>query len=70
MSIWTAQCVFIWSNNVLSCVSESYCVSEQHGFIHVDEASFNLYKTRLRGRNLMGHHIIINGGNMTMCAAI
>ncbi len=41
----------------------------------VDEAGFNLTKTRRRGRNIIGHRAIINvpgqrGGNITMCAAI
>ncbi len=41
----------------------------------VDEAGFNLTKTRRRGRNIIGHRAIINvpgqrGGNINMCAAI
>ncbi len=46
----------------------------QHEFIYVDEAGFNLAKTR-RGRNVIGHRPITNvpgqrGGNITLCAAI
>ncbi|RXN20615.1 insertion element IS630 putative 39 kDa -like protein [Labeo rohita] len=46
-----------------------------HEFIFIDEAGFNLAKTRRRGRNVIGHRVIIDvpgqhGGNITMCAAI
>lgn len=46
-----------------------------HEQLFVDEAGFNLTKTRRRGRNITGHCAIINvpgqrGGNITMCAAI
>ncbi len=46
-----------------------------HEQFFVDEAGFNLTKTRRRGRNIIGHRAIINvpgqrGGNITMCAAI
>ncbi len=46
-----------------------------HEFIFIDEAGFNLAKTRRRGRNVIGHRAIIDvpgqrGGNITMCAAI
>ncbi|KAK0153450.1 hypothetical protein N1851_004864 [Merluccius polli] len=46
-----------------------------HKLLFVDEAGFNLSKTRRRGRNIIGHRAIINvpgqrGGNITMCAAI
>ncbi|XP_067234759.1 uncharacterized protein [Chanodichthys erythropterus] len=46
-----------------------------HEFIFIDEAGFNLAKTRRRGRNLIGHRAVIDvpgqrGGNITMCAAI
>ncbi|XP_052341208.1 uncharacterized protein LOC118363001 isoform X1 [Oncorhynchus keta] len=46
-----------------------------HELIYVDEAGFNLAKTRSCGRNIIGHRAIINvpgqrGGNITMCAAI
>lgn len=45
------------------------------GFIDVDEISFNLCKTRGRGRNLKEQCVIANvpgqhGRNITMCAAI
>ena len=43
-------------------------------FIYVDEAGFNLTRTRRRGRNIIGHRAIVNvpgqrGGNITLCAA-
>ncbi|XP_072554161.1 uncharacterized protein [Paramormyrops kingsleyae] len=46
-----------------------------HEFIFIDEAGFNLTRTRRRGRNIIGHRAIVNvpgvrGGNITMCAAI
>ncbi|XP_030266443.1 uncharacterized protein LOC115577677 [Sparus aurata] len=46
-----------------------------HEFIYIDEAGFNLTKSRRRGRNITGHRAIINvpgqrGGNITLCAAI
>ncbi|KAI2657470.1 Insertion element IS630 uncharacterized 39 kDa protein [Labeo rohita] len=46
-----------------------------HEFIFIDEAGFNLAKTRRRGRNVIGHRAIIDvpgqrGGKITMCAAI
>ncbi|XP_052349887.1 uncharacterized protein LOC127915112 [Oncorhynchus keta] len=46
-----------------------------HEFIFIDDAGFNLAKTRRRGRNVIGHRAIIDvpgqrGGNITMCAAI
>ncbi|KAI2646419.1 Insertion element IS630 uncharacterized 39 kDa protein [Labeo rohita] len=46
-----------------------------HKFIFVDEAGFNLAKTRRRGRNLIGQRATIqvpgqHGGNISMCAAI
>ena len=47
----------------------------QHEFIYVDEAGFNLAKTRRRGRNVIGHRAITNvpgqqGGNITICVAV
>ncbi len=47
----------------------------QHEFIYVDEAGFNLTRTRRRGRNIIGHRAIVNvpgqrGGNITLCAAL
>ncbi len=47
----------------------------QHEFLYVDEAGFNLTRTRRRGRNIIGHRAIVNvpgqrGGNITLCAAI
>lgn len=41
----------------------------------MDEAGFNLTKMKKRGRNVIGHHAIINVpgqryGNITMCAAV
>ncbi len=46
-----------------------------HEFIYVDEAGFNLAKTRHRGRNVIGQRAVVNvpgqrGGNITLCAAI
>lgn len=46
-----------------------------HIFIFVDEAGFNLAKTRRRGRNVIGKRATVNvpgqrGANITMCAAI
>ncbi|XP_036933440.1 insertion element IS630 uncharacterized 39 kDa protein-like [Acanthopagrus latus] len=46
-----------------------------HEFIYIDEAEFNLSKSRRRGRNIIGHRAIIDvpgqrGGNITLCAAI
>ncbi len=45
----------------------------QHEFIYVDEAGFNLTRTRRRGRNIIGHRAIVNvpgqrGGNITLCS--
>nr|XP_033957174.1 uncharacterized protein LOC117460062 [Pseudochaenichthys georgianus] len=47
----------------------------RHELICIDEAGFNLTKTRRRGRNIIGHRAIIDvpgqcGGNITKCAAI
>ncbi len=44
-------------------------------FIYVDEAGFNLAKTRRRGRNLIGKRATADvpgqrGATITMCAAI
>ncbi|XP_034152906.1 uncharacterized protein LOC114840851 [Esox lucius] len=49
--------------------------AQQHEYIYIDEAGFNLAKTRRRGRNIIGQRAIVNipgqrGGNITMCAAI
>ncbi|XP_032877765.1 uncharacterized protein LOC116973630 [Amblyraja radiata] len=46
-----------------------------HKFVFVDEAGFNLAKTRRRGRNLIGQRATIQvparrGANISMCAAI
>ncbi len=46
-----------------------------HKYIFVDEAGFNLAKTRRCGRNLIGQRATIQvpgqcGGNISMCAAI
>ncbi len=43
----------------------------QHEFIYVDEAGFNLTRTRRRGRNIIGHRAIVNvpgqrGGDITL----
>ena len=46
-----------------------------HKFIFLDEAGFNMAKTRRRGRNVIGQRATIQvpgqlGANITMCAAI
>ena len=46
-----------------------------HEFIYIDEAGFNLSKTRQRGRNIIGHRAIVHvpgqhRGNISLCAAI
>ncbi|XDV47331.1 hypothetical protein PO909_016999 [Leuciscus waleckii] len=46
-----------------------------HEFIYVDEAGFNLAKTRRLGCNVVGQRAVVNvpgqrGGNITLCAAI
>ncbi len=48
---------------------------DHHKFIYLDEAGFNLAKTRRRGRNFIGQRATIQvpgqrGANITMCAAI
>ncbi len=48
---------------------------DHHKFIYLDEAGFNLAKTRRRGRNFIGQWATIQvpgqrGANITMCAAI
>ncbi|XP_042589367.1 uncharacterized protein LOC122138810 [Cyprinus carpio] len=49
--------------------------AQPHEFIYIDEAGFNLRKTRRWGRNIIGQRAIVHhpgqrGGNITMCAAI
>lgn len=44
-------------------------------FVYVDEAGFNLAKTRCRGRNVIGQRATVDvpgqrGANSTMCAAL
>ncbi|XP_062322268.1 uncharacterized protein LOC134023930 [Osmerus eperlanus] len=56
-------------------VLELEAAEESNTFIYIDEAGFNLSKTRRRGRNIIGQRAIINvpgqrGGNITLCAAI
>ncbi len=47
---------------------------DHHKFIYLDEAGFNLAKTRRRGRNFIGQRATSvpgqRGANITMCAAI
>ncbi|CAM4550445.1 unnamed protein product [Leuciscus chuanchicus] len=48
---------------------------DHHKFIYLDEAGFNLAKTRRSGRNFIGQRATIQvpgqrGANITMCAAI
>ncbi|XP_025753599.1 uncharacterized protein LOC109204711 isoform X2 [Oreochromis niloticus] len=56
-------------------VMELDAAVNHHKYIFVDEAGFNLAKTRRRGRNLIGQRATIQvpgqrGGNISMCAAI
>ncbi len=49
--------------------------AQLHEFIFIDEAGFDLSKTRRRGRNVIGQRAIVHvpgqrGGNITLCAAI
>ncbi|XP_039623835.1 uncharacterized protein LOC120538391 [Polypterus senegalus] len=49
--------------------------AQPHEFIFLDEAGFDLSKTRRRGRNIIGQRAIVHvpgqrGGNITLCAAI
>ncbi|KAK0153012.1 hypothetical protein N1851_005311 [Merluccius polli] len=62
-------------NNIQQGVLEMDAHAIPHEYIFIDEAGFNLAKTRRRGRNIIGHRAIIDvpgqrGGNITMCAAI
>ncbi|GAA6070716.1 uncharacterized protein LOC112848074, partial [Tachysurus ichikawai] len=50
-------------------------IEPPYNFIYVDEAGFNLSKSRRRGRNVIGHRATVDlpgqrGGNITMCAAM
>ncbi|KAL3972979.1 myogenic factor 5 [Sarotherodon galilaeus] len=56
-------------------VMELDAAVNHHKYIFVDEAGFNLAKSRRRGRNLIGQRATIQvpgqrGGNISMCAAI
>ncbi|XP_019210677.1 uncharacterized protein LOC109199799 isoform X4 [Oreochromis niloticus] len=56
-------------------VMELDAAVNHHKYIFVDEAGFNLAKTRRRGRNLIGQRATIQvpgqrGGNISVCAAI
>ncbi|XP_055521237.1 insertion element IS630 uncharacterized 39 kDa protein-like [Leucoraja erinacea] len=49
--------------------------AQPHEFIYIDEAGFNLSKTRRRGRNIIGQRAIVygpgqRGGNISFCAAV
>ena len=49
--------------------------AQPHELIYIDEAGFNLSKTRRRGRNIIGQRAIVQvpgqrGGNISLCAAI
>ncbi|XP_039616998.1 insertion element IS630 uncharacterized 39 kDa protein-like [Polypterus senegalus] len=49
--------------------------AQPHEFIFLDEAGFDLSKTRRQGRNIIGQRAIVHvpgqrGGNITLCAAI
>ncbi|XP_044049674.1 uncharacterized protein LOC122875034 [Siniperca chuatsi] len=63
------------SYSIIGTESGSVYCSTVHELLFVDEAGFNLTKTRRRGRNIIGHRAMINvpgqrGGNITLCAAI
>ncbi|XP_070402546.1 uncharacterized protein [Nothobranchius furzeri] len=62
-------------NQYVQRVMEIEGMQTHHIFIYVDEAGFNLAKTRRRGRNVIGKRATVNvpgqrGSNITMCAAI
>nr|XP_015832862.2 uncharacterized protein LOC107397388 [Nothobranchius furzeri] len=62
-------------NQHVQRVMEIESMQTHHIFIYVDEAGFNLAKTRRRGRNVIGKSTTVNvpgqrGANITMCAAI
>lgn len=49
--------------------------AQPHEFIYIDEAGFNLSKTRRRGRNIIGQRAIVygpgqRGGNISFCATV
>lgn len=54
---------------------EVEALERPHSFVFIDEAGFNLAKTRRRGRNVIGQRATVEvpgqrGGNITMCAAM
>ncbi|KAA0716150.1 hypothetical protein E1301_Tti015860 [Triplophysa tibetana] len=62
-------------NEYVQRVMELDADENHHKFLFLDEAGFNLAKTRRRGRNFIGQRATIEvpgqrGANITMCAAI
>ena len=60
---------------LLQRILEMDGAAQPHEFIYIDEAGFNLSKTRRRGRNIIGQRAIVQvpgqrGGNISLCAAI
>ncbi|KAF0032006.1 hypothetical protein F2P81_016561 [Scophthalmus maximus] len=54
---------------------EFWILMAPHEFIYVDEAGFNLAKTRRQGRDVVGQRAVVNvpgqrWGNITLCSAI
>lgn len=54
---------------------EVEALERPHSFVFIDEAGFNLAKTRRRRRNVIGQRATVEvpgqrGGNITMCAAM
>ncbi|CAI5696104.1 unnamed protein product [Oreochromis niloticus] len=70
-NVWVKQL----RSEYIQRVMELDAAVNHHKYIFVDEAGFNLAKTRRRGRNLIGQRATIQvpgqrGGNISMCAAI
>ncbi|XP_055062950.2 uncharacterized protein [Misgurnus anguillicaudatus] len=62
-------------NEYVQRVMEMDADENHHKFLFLDEAGFNLAKTRRRGRNVIGQRATVTvpgqrGANITMCAAI
>ena len=60
---------------LLQRILEMDGAAQPHELIYIDEAGFNLSKTRRRGRNIIGQRAIVQvpgqrGGNISLCAAI
>ena len=72
---YTQHCFPVYWITPYTVVMEMDAHAIPHEFIFIDEAGFNLAKSRRRGRNIIGHRAIIDvpgqrGGNITMCTAI